>query len=211
MSASRSAGSQRPPTILRRGADVVEHPGHLLGRLLDHAEEARAAIVEPLAARQRAREAVDRRERRSQVVAGERDQAWEAVGIHVAVPFYPMAQTRNEPAADMQASAPDVRIGLTRAGVTGVQKAIRIRHEGHEKTFAAEISCTVDLDPSLKGVHMSRFPEIFGEAIDAVVIGEAFLVETLAEHIASTSSSASTRCAPRCASRRSTRSSAARR
>jgi GTP cyclohydrolase IV len=33
-------------------------------------------------------------------------------------------------------------------------------------------------------VHMSRFPELFGEAIDEVVIGEAFLVETLAEHIA---------------------------
>src|SRR5689334_5514213 len=31
---------------------------------------------------------------------------------------------------------------------------------------------------------MSRFPEIFGEAVDEVVIGEAFLVETLAEHIA---------------------------
>jgi GTP cyclohydrolase I/GTP cyclohydrolase-4 len=31
---------------------------------------------------------------------------------------------------------------------------------------------------------MSRFPELFGEAIDAVVIGEAFLVETLAQHIA---------------------------
>jgi GTP cyclohydrolase I/GTP cyclohydrolase-4 len=77
-----------------------------------------------------------------------------------------------------------VRLGLTRAGVTGVQKAIRIRHEGHEKTFSAEISCTVDLDPAQKGVHMSRFPEIFGEAVDQVVIGEAFLVETLAEHIA---------------------------
>jgi GTP cyclohydrolase-4 len=84
----------------------------------------------------------------------------------------------------MQASAPEVQLGLTRAGVTGVQKAIRIRHEGREKTFAAEISCTVDLDPAQKGVHMSRFPELFGEAIDAVVIGEAFLVETLAEHIA---------------------------
>jgi len=68
--------------------------------------------------------------------------------------------------------------------VTGVQKAIRIRHDGREKTFAAEISCTVDLDPAQKGVHMSRFPELFGEAIDAVVIGEAFLVETLAQHIA---------------------------
>jgi GTP cyclohydrolase I/GTP cyclohydrolase-4 len=96
-----------------------------------------------------------------------------------------MAGGRSGVIGDMQASTPEVRIGLTRAGVTGVHKAIRIRHEGREKTFAAEISCTVDLDPAQKGVHMSRFPEIFGEAVDEVVIGEAFLVETLAEHIAS--------------------------
>jgi GTP cyclohydrolase-4 len=95
-----------------------------------------------------------------------------------------MTQARSESIVDLQASPPDVQLGLTRAGVTGVEKAIRIRHQGREKTFAAEISCTVDLDPARKGVHMSRFPEIFGEAIDAVVIGEAFLVETLAEHIA---------------------------
>jgi GTP cyclohydrolase I/GTP cyclohydrolase-4 len=95
-----------------------------------------------------------------------------------------MGQTPNDLVGDLQASLPDVRIGLTRAGVTGVQKAIRIRHDGHEKTFAAQISCTVDLDPAQKGVHMSRFPESFGEAVDEVVIGEAFLVETLAEHIA---------------------------
>src|SRR3954453_1174610 len=101
----------------------------------------------------------------------------------IALRLYPMERTRNA-VADMQASTPDVQLGLTRAGVTGVQKAIRIRHDGHEKTFAAEISCTVDLDPAQKGVHMSRFPELFGEAIDAVVIGEAFLVETLAQHIA---------------------------
>jgi GTP cyclohydrolase-4 len=100
-----------------------------------------------------------------------------------------MAGTRNDLTLDLQASTPDVQLGLTRAGVTGVQKAIRIRHDGHEKTFAAEISCTVDLDPAQKGVHMSRFSEsfnsaLFGEAIDAVVTGEAFLVETLAQHIA---------------------------
>src|SRR5262249_23189498 len=100
--------------------------------------------------------------------------------------LYLMARSRHAdtPTADLQASTPEIQLGLTRAGVTGVQKAIRIRHEGHEKTFAADISCTVDLDPGQKGVHMSRFPELFGEAIDAVVIGEAFLVETLAEHIA---------------------------
>src|ERR1041385_540260 len=101
-----------------------------------------------------------------------------------ALRLYPMTRTRNELNVDLQAAAPDVPLGLTRAGVTGVQKAIQIRHDGHEKTFAATISCTVDLDPAQKGVHMSRFPELFGEAIDAVVIGEAFLVETLAEHIA---------------------------
>jgi len=88
------------------------------------------------------------------------------------------------PAVDLQASRPEVELGLTRAGVTGVAKAIRIRHENREKTFSARISCAVDLDPAQKGVHMSRFPELFGEAIDEVVIGEAFLVETLAEHIA---------------------------
>jgi len=77
-----------------------------------------------------------------------------------------------------------VRIGLSRAGVTGVNKAIRIRHGDVEKLIAADIACTVDLHPALKGVHMSRFPELFEEAIDEVVIGEAFLVEVLAEHIA---------------------------
>jgi GTP cyclohydrolase I/GTP cyclohydrolase-4 len=95
-----------------------------------------------------------------------------------------MNESRPSLVEDLQAAVPDVPLALSRAGVTGVQKAIRIEHEGRQKTFAAEISCTVDLDPQQKGVHMSRFPELFGEAIDEVVIGEAFLVETLAEHIA---------------------------
>ena len=77
-----------------------------------------------------------------------------------------------------------MRLGLSRAGVQGVGKAIRLRWGGAEKLISAEIDCTVDLDPAQKGVHMSRFPELFEEAIDEVVIGEAFLVEELAEHIA---------------------------
>src|SRR2546421_12081715 len=86
---------------------------------------------------------------------------------------------------DLQASAPEVRLGLSRAGVRGVSKAIRLRWGQAEKLIAAEIDCTVDLDAGQKGVHMSRFPELFEEAIEQVVIGEAFLVEELAEHIAS--------------------------
>ncbi len=88
-------------------------------------------------------------------------------------------------APDLQASPPDVRLGLSRVGVTGVQKAVRMQHGGQDALVAAEIDCFVDLDPAQKGVHMSRFPELFGEAIDELVIGEKLLVEVLAEHIAS--------------------------
>jgi GTP cyclohydrolase I/GTP cyclohydrolase-4 len=77
-----------------------------------------------------------------------------------------------------------VPIGLSRAGVTGVQKAVRIGRGAQEKLIAATIDCTVDLDPGQKGVHMSRFPELFEEAIEGVVADEAFLIEDLAEHVA---------------------------
>ncbi|MFY9578280.1 MAG: GTP cyclohydrolase, FolE2/MptA family, partial [Gaiellaceae bacterium] len=71
---------------------------------------------------------------------------------------------------DLQASTPEVRIGLSRAGVRGVSKAIRLRWGDAEKLIAAEIDCTVDLDRAQKGVHMSRFPDLFEEAIEEVVI-----------------------------------------
>jgi GTP cyclohydrolase-4 len=85
---------------------------------------------------------------------------------------------------DLQSTVPEVQLGLSRAGVTGLSKAIRIRYGEQEKLIGADLECTVDLDPSQKGVHMSRFPELFEEAIEEVVIGEAVLVEVLAEHIA---------------------------
>ena len=39
-----------------------------------------------------------------------------------------------------------MRIGLSRVGVTGVSKAIRLSHAGKEKLISAQIECTVDLD-----------------------------------------------------------------
>ena len=86
--------------------------------------------------------------------------------------------------ADMQASAPPVELALSRAGVTGVQKAIRIRRGDAETVMAADIECTVDLARGQKGVHMSRFPEVFDEAIGDAVLGEARIVEEIAEVIA---------------------------
>jgi GTP cyclohydrolase IV len=88
------------------------------------------------------------------------------------------------PADDMQASRPRAPISLTRAGVTRSAKAIRIRNGGGEQLFQAEVACFSDLDPSRKGVHMSRFEETVDEAIAQVVLGEALVVEALAEHIA---------------------------
>ena len=85
---------------------------------------------------------------------------------------------------DLQASVPEIGLALSHAGVRGVQKAVRIRRGDAETVMAAVIDCTVDLAADQKGVHMSRFPELFEEAIDVVVGREALLVETLAEHIA---------------------------
>jgi GTP cyclohydrolase IV len=86
---------------------------------------------------------------------------------------------------DLQASPPEIALALSRAGVSGVQKAVRIRRGDAETVMAAVIDCTIDLAADQKGVHMSRFPELFEEAIELVVEREALLVEVLAEHIAS--------------------------
>ena len=85
---------------------------------------------------------------------------------------------------DLQQSAPAAPISLSRAGVTRSAKAIRIRHNGDERLFHAEVACFCDLNPAQKGVHMSRFEEEVNEAIDDVVIGEALIIEGLAERIA---------------------------
>jgi GTP cyclohydrolase I/GTP cyclohydrolase-4 len=76
-------------------------------------------------------------------------------------------------------------VSLSRVGVTGVEKVIRLRHNDSEQLFSARFECVVDLGPEQKGAHMSRFEEVVNDAINDVVLGESsFKVETLAEHIA---------------------------
>jgi GTP cyclohydrolase-4 len=75
-------------------------------------------------------------------------------------------------------------VSLSRVGVTGMEKVIRIRANGQEQLYHAALECYVDLNPLQAGVHMSRFEEIVNEAVDAVVIGEALKAEMLAAHIA---------------------------
>lgn len=93
-------------------------------------------------------------------------------------------RTSYEPSVDLQATLPGTRISLTKAGITRSAKAIRLSRGGTEQLFQAVVQCAVDLDPDQKGVHMSRFEEDVNEAIDEVVIGEALLIEELAERVA---------------------------
>jgi GTP cyclohydrolase-4 len=98
-----------------------------------------------------------------------------------------MAANRSSsvPTLDVQAQAPAVALSLSRVGVSGVEKVIRLRHNGAEQLFSARFECVVELEASQKGAHMSRFEEVVNEAIGQVVLGEStFRVETLAEHIA---------------------------
>ncbi len=82
---------------------------------------------------------------------------------------------------DVQSRAPAVAVGLSRVGVTGVEKVIRVR----EQLFFARLECFVDLDADQKGAHMSRFEEVVNEAIGEVVLEESpFRAETLAQQIA---------------------------
>jgi GTP cyclohydrolase IV len=85
---------------------------------------------------------------------------------------------------DVQSRRPATFLSLSRVGVSGVEKVIRIRANGLEQLFYAELECFVDLGPDQKGAHMSRFEEVVNEAIDEVILGEAFKAETLASHIA---------------------------
>jgi GTP cyclohydrolase IV len=83
--------------------------------------------------------------------------------------------------ADVQARTPGVPVGLSRVGVTGVEKVVRIRDE----LFFARLECFVDLSRDQKGAHMSRFEEVINDAIGEVVLSESpFRAETLAQHIA---------------------------
>ena len=86
--------------------------------------------------------------------------------------------------SDVQARRPVTHLSLSRVGVTGVSKVVRIGSGAGEQLYYAELDCFVDLGPKQKGAHMSRFEEIVEEAIDEVVLGEAFKAETLAAHIA---------------------------
>ena len=86
---------------------------------------------------------------------------------------------------DVQAMQPALPVSLSRVGVTGVEKVVRINMNGADQLFMAKMECFVDLGPDQKGAHMSRFEETVNDVIREVVFGAAeFRAERVAEQIA---------------------------
>ena len=95
------------------------------------------------------------------------------------------SQTHPTAVIDVQAQSPPLAVSLSRVGVTGVEKVIRLRQRDSEQLFSARFECVIELGTDQKGAHMSRFEEVVNEAIGEVVLGDVtFRAETLAEHIA---------------------------
>ncbi|WP_435127858.1 GTP cyclohydrolase MptA [Halobaculum sp. D14] len=79
---------------------------------------------------------------------------------------------------DVQASRPDVTVGLSQVGVTGVEKLVKIdRGDDRPWVFMAEFSVFVDLPGERKGIDMSRNMEVIDEVLEAAVSEEAYRIE----------------------------------
>ncbi|MXR41615.1 GTP cyclohydrolase I FolE2 [Halobaculum sp. WSA2] len=79
---------------------------------------------------------------------------------------------------DVQASRPDVSVGLSQVGVTGVDKLVKVdRGDPRPWVFMAEFSVFVDLPGERKGIDMSRNMEVIDEVLEAATREEAYRIE----------------------------------
>jgi GTP cyclohydrolase-4 len=91
----------------------------------------------------------------------------------------------SEQLPDVQASSPDVSVGLNRVGVTGVEKLVKIdRHEDRPIVLMAEFEAYVDLPKWRKGIDMSRNMEVVDEILEEAVSEPAYRVEDVCGDVA---------------------------
>jgi GTP cyclohydrolase IV len=69
---------------------------------------------------------------------------------------------------DVQALLPETRFKLTRVGVTGVRKLVRVRRpdQAEDNVLSVTFDVAVDLPPTMKGSHMSRNVEAVSEILE---------------------------------------------
>ncbi|PSP73617.1 GTP cyclohydrolase I FolE2 [Halobacteriales archaeon QS_3_64_16] len=86
---------------------------------------------------------------------------------------------------DVQASRPDVTVGLNRVGVTDVEKRLSLSRSGDcPVVLMATFSVYVDLPGWRKGADMSRNMEVIDETIEAAVREPAYRTEDVCGDVA---------------------------
>ncbi|MFC4357494.1 GTP cyclohydrolase MptA [Halobium salinum] len=81
---------------------------------------------------------------------------------------------------DVQANEPDVTVGLSQVGVTGVEKLVKVARDGKRPiVLMAEFEVFVDLPATRKGADMSRNMQVIDEALEAAVEEPTYRVEDL--------------------------------
>ena len=79
---------------------------------------------------------------------------------------------------DVQATQPDVAVGLSQVGVTGVEKLVKLAREDKRPiVLMAEFEVFVDLPGGRKGIDMSRNMEVIDEILEETTETEAYRVE----------------------------------
>jgi len=88
---------------------------------------------------------------------------------------------------DVQNRTTDTGFRLTRVGVTGVRKPVRVKRKGKDTSVNNTLMCTinvfVDLPAEQKGSHLSRNLEVLREVVDESIASPVSGIEALASDI----------------------------
>lgn len=85
---------------------------------------------------------------------------------------------------DTQDNTPHIPVHLTRVGVTGVKKLLKIERDGKRPIILVPtFDAFVDLPSTKRGIHMSRNPEAISEVLEEVVEESTFDIESVCAEI----------------------------
>ncbi|HPD97270.1 MAG TPA: GTP cyclohydrolase MptA [Synergistales bacterium] len=85
---------------------------------------------------------------------------------------------------DIQQENPRVPASLSRVGVTGLKRILRIENGGKVSLFYAEMDLFAWLGPNQAGVHMSRFSDVLEDLVEEITLEASPNIETLAGRLA---------------------------
>jgi GTP cyclohydrolase IV len=85
---------------------------------------------------------------------------------------------------DTQDNVPTIPVHLTRVGVTGVKKLLKIGRNGKRPiVLLPTFNAFVDLPSTQRGIHMSRNPEAISAVLERAISGSAVEIESLCAEI----------------------------